>query len=51
VAAHFTSAAVAFQILLVYWLAARWFQPMSWVTPVALGLAAVLCFALGRRFR
>jgi len=51
VAAHFASASVAFQILLVYWLAARWFQPMSWVTPAALGLVAVLCFVLGRRFR
>lgn len=51
VASHFASAAAAFLILLVYWLVARWFQPMLWVTPVALGLAVVLCFVLGHRFR
>jgi hypothetical protein len=50
-AAHFSAATMAFQILLGYWLVARWFQPMSWVTPVALGLAAIVSYAIGRRFR
>ena len=48
-AAHWLTATVAFQILLAEWLVARWFHPLSWVTPVALGAAAIICHALGRR--
>jgi hypothetical protein len=50
-AAHFLAATFAFQLLLGYWLIARWFQPMSWVTPVVLVVSAVLAHAVGRRFQ
>ncbi|NLX99247.1 MAG: hypothetical protein GXY83_24180, partial [Rhodopirellula sp.] len=50
-AAHYATVSIACQMLLAGWLVARWFQPMSWVTPVLLGIAAVLAHVFGRRFQ
>ena len=50
-AAHFATASIACQMLLAEWLLARWFQTMSWVTPVVLGLGAIIAHVAGRRFQ
>jgi hypothetical protein len=50
-AAHGLAASIGFEILLAEWLIGRLFFPMSWLTPVALGVAAFLSHAIGRRFQ
>lgn len=50
-AAHCATASIACQLLLAGWLVARWFQPLSWVTPVVLALGAILAHAATRRFQ
>ncbi len=50
-AAHCATVSIACQMLLAGWLVVRWFQPVSWLTPVALGIAAVLAHVFGRRFQ
>lgn len=47
--AHWVAACVGLQILLAEWLIARWFAPLSWVTPVALGLGALVCYLAAKR--
>ncbi|MCY2994770.1 MAG: hypothetical protein NTY19_43950 [Planctomycetota bacterium] len=50
VTAHRVAATIGPQILLAEWLVTRWFQPMTWVTPVALVMGAILSHTIGRRF-
>ena len=35
----------------VYWLVARWFYPMSWLTPVALAVGIALVHTARLRFQ
>ncbi|MCE5269542.1 MAG: hypothetical protein LLG00_16825, partial [Planctomycetaceae bacterium] len=50
-AAHWLTGSIGCQILLAEWFIARWFQPMSWVTPVILGVGVIICHAVGRRLQ
>lgn len=51
ISAHFLTATLGCQLLLAEWLVVRWFQPMSWLTPVILFGGALVFSALGRRFQ
>ena len=42
-AAHSLAATLGFQLLLAEWLIARWFFPMSWVTPVCCSVWQLSC--------
>jgi uncharacterized membrane protein len=49
--AHCWAASFTLTILLVYWLVARWFFPMSWLTPVALAIGIAVVHTAGIRFQ
>jgi hypothetical protein len=48
-AAHCLAASVALQIMFAYWCVARWFQPLSWIPLVVLGVGIFICHCISRR--
>lgn len=46
--AHWMTGSIGLQILLAEWLVARWFGPLSWLTPVVLALGAIGCYVAGK---
>jgi hypothetical protein len=48
--AHTIAGMSGCSLLLIEWCIARWFHPLSWATPVALGIAIFLCYMFGRRY-
>jgi hypothetical protein len=51
ISAHFLTGSLSCQFLLAMYLLARWYMPLTWVIPIALAGAAMLCHAIGRRFQ
>lgn len=51
ISAHFLTGTLGCQLLLAEWLLARWYQPMTWLTPVFLTGGALLCHVIGRRLQ
>ena len=51
ISAYFLTGTLGCQLLLAEWLLARWYSPMSWLTPVVLAGGALLCHFIGRRFQ
>jgi hypothetical protein len=49
-AAHWLTASLGCQLLIALWLVARWHGPLTWGVPIVLGGAAVVCYAVARRF-
>jgi hypothetical protein len=49
--AHFTTAALGSQLLIVLWLIVRLHQPLSGITPLMLATGAVMAHVVGRRFQ
>lgn len=49
--AHFFAGTLGCRLLLAEWLLARWYQPLSWVTPVVLAGGALLCHVIARRLQ
>lgn len=48
---HFLTVSLGCHLLVAEWFIARWYMPLSWLTPVALLGVALVSQSIGRRFR
>jgi hypothetical protein len=49
--AHFFAGMHGCRLLLAEWLVARFYHPLTWLTPVVLTVGAVLCHVIARRLQ
>ncbi len=49
--AHFLTVTLGCHLLVMEWFIARWYMPLSWLTPVALLGVALVSHSIGRQFR